>query len=106
VPTPGSTTAQEASDHFSQANDHATSAQGNLVGGNGPVWHGGGSGYNQLIFDDTDNQGRVQLRTPLAATELNLGHLVHNTSNYRGSLRRLGANCALLMAPCAPVRVC
>ncbi|MGW8393939.1 type VI secretion system Vgr family protein [Pseudoduganella sp. HUAS MS19] len=112
-PTPGGATAQEASDHFSQAHDHATSAQGNLVGGNAPVWHGsgggsgahrnasamwgvrskefGGSGYNQLLFDDTDNQGRVQLRTTQAATELNLGHLVHNTDNYRGSLRGQGA---------------
>jgi uncharacterized protein (DUF2345 family) len=113
APSPGGATAQEASDHFSQAHDHATSAQGNLVGGNGPVWHGagggsgahrnasamwgvrskefGGSGYNQLMFDDTDNQGRVQLRTTQAATELNLGHLVHNTDNYRGSLRGQGA---------------
>jgi len=112
-PTPGGATAQEATDHFSQAHDHATSAQGNLVGGNGPVWHGagggsgahrnasamwgvrskefGGNGYNQLLFDDTDNQGRVQLRTTQAATELNLGHLVHNTDNYRGSLRGQGA---------------
>jgi len=113
APTPGGATAQETSDHFSQAHDHATSAQGNLVSGNGPVWHGagggsgahrnasamwgvrskefGGSGYNQLMFDDTDNHGRVQLRTTQAATELNLGHLVHNTDNYRGSLRGQGA---------------
>ena len=51
----------------------------------------GGSGYNQLLFDDTDAQGRVQLRTTLAATELNLGHLVHGADNYRGGLRGLGA---------------
>ena len=113
APTPGGATAQQASDHFGQAHDHATSAQGNLVGGHAPVWHGagsgsgahrnasaqwgvrskefGGSGYNQLVFDDTDSQGRVQLRTTQAATELNLGHLVHNTDNYRGSLRGQGA---------------
>lgn len=113
APTPGGATAQEASDHFGQAHDHATSAQGNLVGGHAPVWHGsgsgsgahrnasaqwgvrskefGGSGYNQLVFDDTDSQGRVQLRTTQAATELNLGHLVHNADNYRGSLRGQGA---------------
>ncbi|SFG57694.1 Rhs element Vgr protein [Duganella sp. CF458] len=113
APTPGGSSAQEGSDYFGQAHDHATSAQGNLVGGNGPVWHGsgggsgahrnasalwgvrskefGGSGYNQLLFDDTDHQGRLQLRTTQAATELNLGHLVHNTDNYRGSLRGQGA---------------
>lgn len=48
-------------------------------------------GYTQLMFDDTGNQGHVQLRTTQAATELNLGHLVHTTDNYRGSLRGQGA---------------
>jgi len=113
APTPGGATAQQADERYGQAHDHAASAQGNLVGGQSPVWHGagagsaahrnassmwgvrskefGGSGYNQLLFDDTDNQGRVQLRTTQAATELNLGHLVHNTDNYRGSLRGQGA---------------
>jgi type VI secretion system secreted protein VgrG len=98
---------------FAFATDHATSAQGNLAGGNSPVWHGasadsdgqrnaaaqwgirtkefGGNGYNQLVFDDTDNQGRIQLRTTQAATELNLGHLIHTADNYRGSLRGQGA---------------
>jgi type VI secretion system secreted protein VgrG len=33
----------------------------------------------------------VQLRTTLAATELNLGHLVHGADNFRGSLRGTGA---------------
>jgi type VI secretion system secreted protein VgrG len=78
-----------------------------------PVWHGasgdsaghrngaaqwgirskefGGSGYNQLLFDDTDGQGRVQLRSTHAASELNLGHLIHAADNYRGSFRGLGA---------------
>jgi uncharacterized protein (DUF2345 family) len=112
-PTPGGATAQQTDDHFAKAHDHATSAQGNLVGGQSPVWHGagagsaahrnasslwgvrskefGGSGYNQLLFDDSDNQGRVQLRTTQAATELNLGHLVHDSDNYRGSFRGQGA---------------
>ncbi|TWI66187.1 uncharacterized protein (DUF2345 family) [Pseudoduganella lurida] len=51
----------------------------------------GGAGYNQLLFDDTDAQGRVQLRSTHAATELNLGHLIHSADNYRGSLRGQGA---------------
>jgi uncharacterized protein (DUF2345 family) len=51
----------------------------------------GGSGYNQLLFDDTDGQGRVQLKSSHAASELNLGHLIHAADNYRGSFRGLGA---------------
>ncbi|OFA03683.1 heterokaryon incompatibility protein Het-C [Duganella sp. HH101] len=98
---------------FNPASDHAPSAQGNLAAGNSPLWHGasadtaghgnaaaqwglrskefGGSGYNQLMFDDTDAQGRVQLRSTHAASELTLGHLIHSADNYRGSLRGQGA---------------
>jgi Rhs element Vgr protein len=114
VPTPGGkvSSASEVS-CFRSAHDHAPSAQGNLAGGNSPVWHGasgdsaghrngaaqwgvrskefGGSGYNQLLFDDTDGQGRIQLKSSSAATELNLGHLIHAADNYRGSFRGLGA---------------
>jgi Rhs element Vgr protein len=114
VPTPGGQVVAESDvSCFESAHDHARSAQGNLAGGNSPVWHGasgdsaghrnpaaqwgvrskefGGAGYNQLLFDDTDAQGRVQLRCTYAATELNLGHLIHAADNYRGSFRGLGA---------------
>jgi len=114
APTPGGTrVAESQSDPFPRAHDHGPSAQGNLAGGNSPVWHGasgdnaghrngaaqwgirskefGGSGYSQLLFDDTDSQGRVQLRCTHAASELNLGHLIHAADNYRGSFRGLGA---------------
>ena len=114
APTPGGErVAQGKVSPFGKANDHARSGQGNLAGGNSPVWHGaspeseghrngaaqwgirskefGGSGYSQLLFDDTDGQGRVQLRCSHAATELNLGHLIHSADNYRGSFRGLGA---------------
>ncbi|MDY0977925.1 type VI secretion system Vgr family protein [Massilia sp. CFBP9012] len=113
LPTPGGKrVAQGKVSPFEKANDHARSGQGNLAVGNSPVWHGaspeseghrnsaaqwgirskefGGSGYSQLLFDDTDGQGRVQLRCSHAATELNLGHLVHSADNYRGSFRGLG----------------
>jgi type VI secretion system VgrG family protein len=112
-PTPGGRHLDAGDDPFDAAHDHAPSGQGNLAGGNSPVWHGasaaadghrnaaaqwgvrtkefGGAGYNQLLFDDTDAQGRVQLRTTHAATELNLGHLIHGADNYRGSLRGHGA---------------
>jgi len=98
---------------FAPAHDQARSGQGNLTGGNSPVWHGasadsdghrnpaaqwgvrskefGGAGYNQLLFDDTDGQGRVQLRSTHGAASLDLGHLVHAADNYRGSFRGLGA---------------
>lgn len=114
APTPGGQRRTAADlECFKAAHDHAPSAQGNLAGGNSPVWHGashdsaghrnaaaqwgirskefGGSGYNQLLFDDTDNQGRVQLKCTHAASELNLGHLIHAADNYRGSFRGLGA---------------
>lgn len=114
APTPGGrTVAGNDEACFARAHDHARSAQGNLAGGNSPVWHGaagashahrnaaaqwglrskefGGSGYNQLLFDDTDGQGRVQLKCSHAATELSLGHLIHAADNYRGSFRGLGA---------------
>jgi len=42
------------------------------------------------VFDDTDSQARIQLKTTQAATELNLGHLLHTADNYRGSLRGTG----------------
>ncbi|NRR33414.1 type VI secretion system tip protein VgrG [Oxalobacteraceae bacterium] len=98
---------------FAPAHDHMASAKANLAGGNSPLWHGasadsaghrnnaaqwgvrskefGASGYNQLLFDDTDAQGRIQLKTSHAGTELNLGHLIHGADNYRGSLRGQGA---------------
>jgi type VI secretion system secreted protein VgrG len=98
---------------FEPAHDYARSGQGNLTGGHSPVWHGasagsaghrnpaaqwglrskefGGAGYNQLLFDDTDGQGRVQLRCTHAASSLDLGHLIHAADNYRGSFRGQGA---------------
>ncbi|MDZ5632704.1 type VI secretion system Vgr family protein [Janthinobacterium sp. GMG1] len=118
APTPGGITDKPAdASVFEPARDHAPSAQGNVAGGNSPLWHGAaggsaghrngaaqwgirskefgaagsGSGYNQLLFDDTDQQGRIQLKSSHAASELNLGHLIHAADNYRGSLRGTGA---------------
>jgi uncharacterized protein (DUF2345 family) len=114
APTPGGQRGKESRDSlFKRAHDHDPSAQGNLAGGHSPVWHGasgsdaghrngaaqwgvrskefGGYGYNQLLFDDTDTQGRVQLKSTHAASELNLGHLIHAADNFRGSFRGLGA---------------
>ena len=113
APTPGGMAAGESqASQFDPAHDHGPSAQGNIAGGHSPLWHGasadskghrngaaqwgvrskefGASGYNQLLFDDTDAQGRVQLKSSHAATELNLGHLLHVADNFRGSLRGLG----------------
>ncbi|MGZ8317341.1 MAG: type VI secretion system Vgr family protein, partial [Telluria sp.] len=83
APTPGGKgDAENQASRFKPAHDHGASAQGNVAGGNSPLWHGasadsaghrngaaqwgvrskefGGSGYNQLLFDDTDAQGRIQ----------------------------------------------
>lgn len=105
---------QDASDAFAQAGDHAPAAQDNRIGnGASPAWHGaaaqhkhaaflsgfksvalGADGYarqaNQLVFDDSTGRLRTQLATDTAATQLNLGHLIHQADNYRGSFRGTG----------------
>ncbi len=114
VATPGGRRNSEADlSCFEGAHDHSSSGQGNLSGGNSPVWHGasidsaghrnptsqwgirskefGGFGYSQLLFDDIDSQGRVQLKSTHAGSELSLGRLFHASDNYRGSCRGLGA---------------
>lgn len=111
TPTPGDAGGTARDDAFAAAADHRPAAQGNLAGGNSPAWHGEAeaygthrnaaalsgfksaelntphAGYTQLVFDDTDGQQRIQLATTQAATQLNLGHLVHQADNYRGSHR-------------------
>ena len=117
-PTPGGM-ARDQNDAgvFQPAHDHAIAGQGNVAGGNSPLWHGAAgasaahrnasaqwgirskefgkagsaAGYSQLLFDDTDSQGRVQLKSSHAGSELSLGHLIHAADNYRGSLRGAGA---------------
>ena len=86
--------------------------ESNTDGRHAPVWHGmsadedghrnaaallgiqskefGGSGHNRLVFDDSDGQLRLQLATTHAATQLNLGHLIHQADNHRGSFRGEG----------------
>jgi uncharacterized protein (DUF2345 family) len=108
--TPGGQGAEADTSVFQQSTDSRPSGQGNLSGGNSPAWHGaaadgqanqaalsgvktrefGGSGYNQLVFDDTDGQLRTQFGTTQYATWLNLGHLIHQADNHRGSFRGLG----------------
>lgn len=110
--TPGGKAGQSDTRLYAHAQDHLPSAQANLAGGHAPVWHGHapsdaqhrnaaaqwgmrsqewhGRGYNQLLFDDSNQQLRVQLATTQAATQLNLGHLIHNADNYRGSFRGEG----------------
>ncbi|NOV26195.1 type VI secretion system tip protein VgrG [Cupriavidus necator] len=102
----------DASGIYAMGSDSQPSAQGNLAGGNSPAWHGmgadpdghrndaamtgfksqehGGKGSNQLVFDDTDDQLRTQLATTEQATQLNLGHAIHQQDNRRGSFRGQG----------------
>lgn len=90
---------------------------GSGSGGHSPAWHGaapgtategnagqanaaalsgvkskefGGSGHNQLVLDDTPGQLRLQLHTTQAQTWLQMGHLLHQADNHRGSLRGTG----------------
>ncbi|MCF7751406.1 type VI secretion system tip protein VgrG [Bacillus subtilis subsp. subtilis] len=112
APTPAGQAASSDTAAYAQAADARASAQANLAGGHAPAWHAaaagedahrhpgalwgvrskewGGSGYNALLFDDSDTQLRAQLQTTQAVTSLNLGHLIHQADNFRGSLRGEG----------------
>ncbi|AMR80598.1 type VI secretion system Vgr family protein [Cupriavidus nantongensis] len=120
APTPGGKSVNsatfarpyDASGIYAMGSDNQPSAQGNLAGGNSPAWHGmgaapdghrnaaaltgfksqehGGKGYNQLVLDDSDGQLRTQLATTEQATQLNLGHVIHQQDNRRGSFRGQG----------------
>ncbi|WP_321877551.1 type VI secretion system Vgr family protein [Paraburkholderia bannensis] len=113
APTPGGAPAQASDDAvFTRATDSSASAQGNLASGLSPAWHGAGGGanghnhsgalsgfktqgfdgqgHNQLVADDSDGMGRMQMSTSHAATQLNLGHLRHQADNYLGSFRGQG----------------
>jgi len=90
---------------------------GSGTGGNSPAWHGaaagaategaqgqnnaaalsgvkskefGGQGHNQMVFDDTPQQGRLQLHSTQSQTWLQMGHLLHQADNHRGSFRGQG----------------
>jgi type VI secretion system secreted protein VgrG len=90
---------------------------GEGTGGHSPAWHGGapgaategnpgqanaaalsgikskefgGDGHNQLVLDDTPQQLRARLHTTQAQTWLEMGHLLHQADNHRGSLRGQG----------------
>ncbi|MGU7779702.1 type VI secretion system Vgr family protein [Burkholderia sp. PU8-34] len=112
-PSPGGAAGQPLDESvYTQAADHAASAQGNAAGGHGPAWHGAGGGanrhhhagalsgfksqgfdgqgHNQLVADDSDGMGRMQMATTQAATQLNIGHLRHQADNYLGSFRGQG----------------
>lgn len=117
APTPGGGAAEHSdADLFAQVHDGAASAQHNLSaglgGGHAPAWHAaspeaeghrnaaalwgfktkelGGSGFSQLVFDDSDQQLRVQLAASTQSSQLNLGHIIHQQHNYRGGLRGQG----------------
>lgn len=100
---------------LAKAGDHTTAGQGNRIGaGNAPAWHGAAAGEHghgaflsgfksaalgadgftrqssQLVFDDSSGRLRTQMATDTAATQLNLGHLIHQADNYRGSFRGIG----------------
>ncbi|HEY8099390.1 MAG TPA: type VI secretion system Vgr family protein [Burkholderiaceae bacterium] len=106
---------QDDSSAFAAAKDHGPAGQDNKIGnGASPAWHGaaagehGHAGYlsgfksvahgadglanqsNQLVFDDTTGRLRTQLATDSAGTQLNLGHMIHQADNYRGSFRGTG----------------
>jgi len=118
APSPGGHTAEseDQTASYAEASDAAPSAQDNRIasgaGGHAPAWHGmssddaghrnaaalsgfkshefGGEGFNQLVFDDSDGQLRIQVHSATAHSQLNLGHIIHQQDNYRGSFRGEG----------------
>ncbi|WP_167394981.1 type VI secretion system Vgr family protein [Variovorax boronicumulans] len=118
APTPGGASrdseqgSNDSNDVFAQASNASPSAQANLAAGHAPPWHGasaddkghrnaaalsgfktkefGGEGFSQLVFDDSNQQLRVQLHASTAHSQLNLGHLIHQADNFRGSFRGQG----------------
>ncbi|PPE67693.1 type VI secretion system Vgr family protein [Caldimonas caldifontis] len=51
----------------------------------------GTGGCNQLVFDDTPGQGRIELSSTTAHSQLQLGHLLHQSDNQRLQPRGHGA---------------
>ena len=49
-----------------------------------------GTGYNQLLFDDTPQEERTQLSTEHSKTQLNTGYLIHPRTEGRGQPRGEG----------------
>ncbi len=113
APTPAGAKADAERSAYAQARDGSSSAQGNLSGGQAPAWHAagagddahrnagavwgirsreweGGQGSNHLLFDDSDQQLRVQLASSQQTSQLSLGHLRHQADNFLGSLRGTG----------------
>lgn len=116
-PSPGGRDQDGDASVFDRSTDHRPSAQGNLSAGRSPAWHAasagdtaqddggqanpgalggiktqeyGGLGFNQLVFDDSPQQLRLQWASTQHATQINLGHLIHQADNHRGSFRGLG----------------
>ncbi|RQH02992.1 type VI secretion system Vgr family protein [Paraburkholderia dinghuensis] len=47
--------------------------------------YGGGSGYNQLVMDDSTSQNRVHLYSSSYQSHLHLGYLIEQSNNSRGA---------------------
>ncbi|MCK9987493.1 MAG: type VI secretion system secreted protein VgrG [Azoarcus sp.] len=54
----------------------------------------GQGGYNQLVFDDTANESRIELSSTAHDTRLQLGHLKQQSGNAREASRGHGAELA------------
>lgn len=67
-----------------------------------PEWHSNGllsgfktktyqgSRFNELVFDDATSQERIRLNSENEKSQLNLGYLIHQNGNDRGSFRGTG----------------
>ena len=111
---PNTTALAESTDHRPSSQMNLVNSGS---GGHSPAWHGaapgathegsegqanaaalsgvkskefGGNGHNQLVLDDTPGQLRTHLHSTHRQTWLQMGHLLHQADNHRGSLRGLG----------------
>jgi type VI secretion system secreted protein VgrG len=59
-----------------------------------PISQSGGGGHNQLVFDDSPGQGRIELSSTQAASRLQLGQLRQQAGNQRLTARGHGLELA------------
>jgi type VI secretion system secreted protein VgrG len=83
-------------DHISSDCDRPVVISRMYNGATKPQWHSngllsgyrskeyGGSGFNQMVMDDSTGQNRVHLFTSSYSSHLHLGYLIQHTDNARG----------------------
>jgi type VI secretion system secreted protein VgrG len=90
---PGKSQGQGQGQDRGQGHAHGTVLAG-LKSQELPSSQSGGGGHNQLVFDDSPGQGRIELSSTQAASRLQLGHLRQQAGNQRLTARGHGLELA------------